>query len=68
MIESSRPRLRRFANLGGLAVALALCGCGIKGPLEAPPSATLASSPPSATLASSSPSATPAASKSKDAK
>ncbi len=67
MIESSRPRLRRFANVGGLALALALCGCGVKGPLEAPPSATLAASPPSATPAASPSSAISAASKKKDA-
>ena len=62
MIESSRPRLRRFVNVGGLALALALCGCGVKGPLEAPPSATLAASPPSTPAAASLPSATPASS------
>ena len=68
MIESFRPRLRHFANVGGIALALVLCGCGVKGPLEPPPpSATLASSPPSVPPAVPAPNATNAASKKKDA-
>jgi hypothetical protein len=63
VIESFHPRLRRFANVGGITLALALCGCGVKGPLEPPPpSATLASSPPSTPPAASPLSLTPAAS------
>ena len=34
--------LARLALIGPLAAALALAGCGRKGPLEAPPSASIA--------------------------
>ena len=42
MTESHCLRLRRIASFGGLVLALALAGCGVKGPLELPPSANLA--------------------------
>lgn len=44
MIECHLFLLRRPAVLAGLTVALVLAGCGIKGPLERPPSAELAAS------------------------
>lgn len=44
MTEPHCLRLRRLAFFGGLAFAFALAGCGVKGPLEPPPSANLADS------------------------
>ena len=37
-----RIRFNRLAVIGALAAALALAGCGRKGPLDPPPSATAA--------------------------
>jgi predicted small lipoprotein YifL len=42
--EPHRLRLHRLAFFGGLVLALALAGCGVKGPLEPPPSVNLAAS------------------------
>ena len=44
MIESRLFHPRHLALLAGPIIALALTGCGIKGPLERPPSASLADS------------------------
>lgn len=50
MIEPHRLRLHRLALFGGFVLALALAGCGIKGPLETPPSANLANSESNVTI------------------
>jgi predicted small lipoprotein YifL len=47
--ELRRFPLRRLAVWGGLTITLALAGCGIKGPLEPPPSASLTDSKSSET-------------------
>jgi predicted small lipoprotein YifL len=39
-VVSDSFRLRRLALIGMVAAAFALAGCGRKGPLEVPPSAT----------------------------
>jgi predicted small lipoprotein YifL len=40
----SARRRRRLAVLGAIAAALALAGCGVKGPLEPPPATAAAAS------------------------
>jgi predicted small lipoprotein YifL len=41
-VTCDRIRFKRLAVIGALATALALAGCGRKGPLDPPPSATAA--------------------------
>jgi predicted small lipoprotein YifL len=60
---SDWPAISRLTVFGALAAALALAGCGRKGPLDAPPSAALeapaASAPASAPLPGRQPGVTP---------
>ncbi|MEX1083951.1 MAG: lipoprotein [Xanthobacteraceae bacterium] len=48
MSNCPRPAFVRFVLFGALAAALALAGCGRKGPLDPPPSAAVAQPAPAA--------------------
>jgi predicted small lipoprotein YifL len=56
------PRFYRLAVIGALAAALALAGCGRKGVLDPPPSASIAepAQPPAGGVANMNPLAQPA--------